>query len=81
MRAATDPPRFQISHHAAVTAQQVCSIGLRRNLNGCNGISKTVAWKKCAPGRNFADARTFPMLAADNRDIGLLFMPGTHEET
>jgi hypothetical protein len=38
------------------------------------GFGKTIVWKRCEHKRNFADARTFPMLAADNHDTGLLFI-------
>jgi hypothetical protein len=49
-----------ISLLAAITAQRFCSISVMDNLIGCDGISETTMWKKCAPPRNFAHARTFP---------------------
>jgi len=40
---------------------QSCSISIDKNLNGGDGISKTMMWKKCAPVGNFAHAETFPV--------------------
>jgi hypothetical protein len=32
-----------------------------RSVIGCDGISKTIPWKKYAPSGNFAHAETFPL--------------------
>jgi len=56
-----------VPHHAAITAQQSCSINSNsgKNLIGRDGISKTIVCqqdcrvKKCAPSGNFAHAETF----------------------
>jgi hypothetical protein len=40
--------RFSLPHHAAITAQQSCSINDDKNLVGRHGMSKTGTSKKCA---------------------------------
>ena len=64
--------RFSLPHHAAITAQQSCSI---KSLSGRDGMSETTRWKKCAAVGNFADAETFPPRhAGANAKWGFSFM-------
>src|SRR5215212_2175393 len=58
---------LRISACVAITAQQFCSTETAITLCVSDGISKTAVWKKqearCAEHWNFADARTFQLLA------------------
>jgi hypothetical protein len=40
--------RFSVPHHAAIAAQQSCSIEDDKSLMGRNGMSRTTIWKECA---------------------------------
>jgi hypothetical protein len=56
----------------AITAQQLGGSDSGENLIGRDGISKTMAWRKCGPQGNFAPAETFPVRhAGANRKVGL----------